>query len=399
MVSRSVPSEAGALTNGRSVRTLTAAADLATVLADRRPQIERDRRVPPDLMRSLTEAGMFRMLVPRDYGGTDLDLTDALRVIETLATADAATGWTVAIGCCTPLVCSFLPRATFEQIYAGGPDVVAAGAFAPKGTARETGEGWRVTGQWPFVSGCEHATLFYLHCAVVPLAATDVPPEPQLRMMFVPAQAIRIRDTWHTVGLRGTGSHDVRATGALCPDDWSARVFGARPSVGGRAFAIPPMDHLGLFIAAVAIGTASGALQDVVALAAGGKRPAFSRGRLLDSVMFLDRVGEAHMKLVAARAMLNGQAGEAWARVASGSEPTVLERTVLRATASHVTAVAAEIVTTAYNLSGGSAVFDASPVQQRLRDVNTITQHAVTSRDFLGNVGAAVAGEPVTGMV
>jgi alkylation response protein AidB-like acyl-CoA dehydrogenase len=171
--------------------------------------------------------------------------------------------------------------------------------------------------------------------------------------------------------------------------------MGGRPTLGGAAFRTRPLDQGGLYIAAVAVGVARGALDELAALAAGGKRPAFSRQRLAESPVFQDRVGAAHLELESARALLYAQAEKAWAAAVAGEELTLFERATLRATAAQVTASSARVVDAAYTLAGGSAVFDSCPLQRRLRDVHTATQHVHAGRYYFGIVGALIAGEAI----
>jgi len=126
--------------------TLEAVHALAPAIAARSEEIERGRRVPPDLVEELTAAGCFRTLVPRSYGGAELDLPAHMRVIEELARADDSVGWTVMIGSLAPVLFGKLPRETFDAIYADGPDVVVAGTFKPSGVATPVDDGFRVTG-------------------------------------------------------------------------------------------------------------------------------------------------------------------------------------------------------------------------------------------------------------
>jgi alkylation response protein AidB-like acyl-CoA dehydrogenase len=218
---------------------------------------------------------------------------------------------------------------------------------------------------------------------------------PVMRMMLFPASEVKILDTWQSVGLRGTASNDVRVSAGFCPDERSGTLLGGTVSVSGSIFAVPLNDQLGLFIAGVALGIAASAIDRVTELASGGKRPAFSPRRLAESPVFQDRLGEAHMSLLAARSLLYSQVDAAWAQArAEAPRPAdLLDRAALRATGATVTTMAAQVVDTAYSLGGGSSLYSSSPLQRCLRDVHTATQHAVTGRDFLGTVGAVLVGE------
>lgn len=123
--------------------------DFAPSLAARAAEIETARRLPPALVKELETLGLFRMLVPQSHGGLEISFPPSIDILAALAAADGATGWTVMIGCETPQLFSLLPRASFDRVYAQGPDVVCGGAFAPQGKAAvEAAGGYRVTGRW-----------------------------------------------------------------------------------------------------------------------------------------------------------------------------------------------------------------------------------------------------------
>jgi alkylation response protein AidB-like acyl-CoA dehydrogenase len=380
--------------------TLERATALLAGIAKRGDEIERARQLPLDVLDDLVQAGCFRMLVPRGYGGDELSLPDALRVVTALSTADGATGWNVMIGCTSPLVFGFLPESTFQEIYRDGPDVVAGGTLAPKGTAVALDGGYRVTGQWPFASGCQHCAWLGVQSMVLTDGKPAFMPNgmPVMRVAVLPADEVTILDTWYVSGLRGTGSNDVRVDDAFVPTERTCTLFGSTPTIPAPIFSISPVAQLGLFIAAVAIGIAAGAVSDLAELAGAGKRPAFSAKRVAESPLFQDRLGEADGAVRAARALLLAESQQAWDKAARGEEVTLLDRARLRATGSQVTELATKAVDLAYHGGGGTSIYDHSPLQRRLRDIHALTQHAGVGRDFSATVGALLVGEPVDPM-
>jgi alkylation response protein AidB-like acyl-CoA dehydrogenase len=370
---------------------------LLPAIAARAPEIEQAVGIPHDLLAALTETGCYRMLAPACYGGDELPLPDALEVVRALASADGAVGWTVGQAAVSQLILSYLPATTLDELYSAGPDLRAAGAIAPVGRAMRQEHGWRVAGRWPFVTGCRDAAWLYLQCLVVGDGTSDADSDevPATRLVVFPAREVTITDTWHAVGLRGTASHDVRVAAAFCPDARSCALVGARTSIDSPGFRIPLLDQGGLFIAAVAVGIAEGALDDIAALAGVGKRPAFSRRCLAESPGFRERLGEAHLTLRAARALLREGAHSAWLAAIDGQVLPLSERAGLRATPATVTTLSVQAVDAAYRLGGGSAVYDRSPLQRRLRDIHTATQHAWTNHEHAGVLGALLAGQTV----
>ena len=361
---------------------------LTPSIAVRAEEIERARRLPPDLVDELLAAGCFRMLVPRSHGGAELDLLDQMQVLEELARADASVAWNVVIGSEGPVVFRMLPRASFDALYADSPDVIIAGSFNPIGVATPVEGGYLVTGQWPFASGCHQAHWFVGHCVV------DDGREPPLRMMVLPMSDVDVKDTWSVAGLCGTGSHDVVVNGAFVPDELSFVFVDSEPSIDVSPLRIPEVARATIQIASVAIGVAGGALDEIRALAI-GKTPAFVEGPLASNPLFLHQLGEAETLVRAARTALHAEADIVWAKAQAGSTFTPEDRAHVRGTTTWVARTAAAIVDTAYQAGGSSSIYTSNPLQRRLRDVHVLTQHFTMKADTFTKVGAVLAGQEV----
>jgi alkylation response protein AidB-like acyl-CoA dehydrogenase len=359
----------------------------------RAEEIERERRVPEDLVDALGRAGCYRLFSPVSQTRQPVAYRDVLHVVETLAEADGSVGWTVSQNALGQVILGYLPTRTLEDIYAAGPDVRIAGAFAPRGRATPNAGGWQVSGQWPFATGCQSAAWVYVQCFVfekrrVPLTVDQMP---ETRLAVFRADEVEVLDTWDAVGLRGTGSHDIRVNSRSCPDERTCSLAEA-DARGDGIQSVPLLQHAGLLVAAVTVGIATGAVQDVVNVAKQGKRPTFSARRLSEDPVFHDRLGQAYMRTRAARALLYSQA----VVVESAMNGVVLpdiDRVGLRATCHHVTALAVDAVDTVYTLARSAAIPHSSPLQRRLRDIHTATQHAWNSSDASQALGARLLSE------
>ena len=367
--------------------TFEAVRTLSPAIVARSEEIERGRRVPPDLVEGLTAAGCFRMLVPRSHGGAELALPAQMRVIEELARADGSVGWTVMIGGEAPVLLGKLPGETFDAIYAAGPDVILAGTIKPSGVATPVDGGFRVTGQWSFASGCQHADWFVAHCIV------DDGRQPPIRMMVLPPADVEIKDTWTVSGLCGTGSHDFVVNDALVPAERSF-VLWDEPCLDVPLLRIPDLAQASLRGGAVAVGIAHGALSEVTDLAT-GKVPLFSGGTLASSPLFQHQLGDADAQLRAARALLYADAETAWTTAVAGTPFTPDHRARIRATATWVATTAASVVDIAYTAGGGTSIYATSPLQRRLRDIHALTQHFAVKLDTFTTAGAVLAGQDV----
>jgi alkylation response protein AidB-like acyl-CoA dehydrogenase len=360
---------------------------LAPSIVPRSEEIERCRRVPQDLVDDLAAAGCFRSLVPAALGGPELSLPAQMRANEELARADGSVGWVAMIGAMAPALFGFLPRETLDAVYGDGPDVILAGALNPTGVATPVGGGFRVSGQWAFASGCEHSHWFLAHCRV------DDGRVPPVRMMLLPPGDVEIKDTWSVAGLCGTASHDFAADGAFVPTERSF-VVGGPTAVDAPLFRVPLPSISALECAAVAVGIAQGAVDEITALAA-GKVPAFDQARLAANPIFQNQLGSADATLRAARALLYADATTVWTTAAEGRGFTPLLRAQARATSTWVTRTAATVVDAAYTAGGGSSLYTRSPLQRRLRDIHAVTQHFGVKLDTLTKAGAVIVGEEV----
>jgi alkylation response protein AidB-like acyl-CoA dehydrogenase len=381
--------EADTMTTAMRPPVLDAVEPLLARIRERADEIEAARRLPADLLDELAGAGLFRMLVPESHGGLGTDFPTSVEVLRSIARADGATGWSLMIGTETPQLLALLDRSAFDELYAGGPDLVVGGAFAPKGMAQPVEGGYRVSGRWGFASGCEHSDWLFGNC-VVPPADGDGPPS--LLCALLPRDEWEIVDTWHTAGLRGTGSHDIAVTDHFVPAAHTFDLFGGTPCFAAQGFTAPLL-QFSMHIGAVALGIAEGAHEEVVELARTGKARLYGRSKMVESELFQHRLGRAEADLRAAAALLDSQVREYWRLAGEGSvTPPLLDR-VLQAVA-WVVDTSATVVDACYRAGGGSAIYAASPLQRRLRDIHTLTQHASVQEGVFANSGAALMGVP-----
>src|SRR5258707_1126482 len=170
------------------------------------------------------------------------------------------------------LFASLLPRETYDQIYRDGPDVIFAGSTQPTGTAEAVEGGLRVNGRWPFASGCQHADWILAACVMTkdgqPLPG-PIDGVPMTQFVFLPATYWQIEDTWHSAGLKGTGSHHVVLRDTLVPEANFADPSSCISCLPGPLYDAP-LRIIPLLHAPVALGIAEGALNDLAEMAGTG---------------------------------------------------------------------------------------------------------------------------------
>ncbi|MDX8029358.1 acyl-CoA dehydrogenase family protein [Lentzea sp. BCCO 10_0856] len=360
---------------------LAAVAELAREVA---PKTEAGRALAPELLAAIQDAGLFRLGVPRALGGAESDPAETLAAAETIARGDASAGWCVSIAATSGLLAAYLPSAGADEVF-GDPRSVAAGVWAPKGRGAAVDGGVVVSGQWSFCSGIQHADwLFagFVHSSGV------------LKVAALPKSSLEVLDTWHTTGLRGTGSHDSVARDVFVPDHRILSVLDGPPVGAGPLYRFPVFGFFALSVAAAALGNAFGALDDFVALAV-HRSPLGSRRTLAERTSVQAAVAEADASLRAARAFFYEAVAEAW-QAAQGREPVpVGVRSALRLAATHATRAARVVVADLYDLAGGGAIYDGAPLQRRFRDAHTATAHFQVNAASYELPGKVLLGVPV----
>jgi alkylation response protein AidB-like acyl-CoA dehydrogenase len=348
---------------------------------------------------TLRSIGVFRAFAPRRLGGLELDLPLAVQIISALSRVEGSVGWNVMIGSASPVFAPLLPRETLDRIYRNGPDAIMAGSAAPAGTAEAVEGGWRVSGRWPFASGCQHAEWMMGLC-VVTERGTPIPGPvgnggpPMLRGVVLPAHEWLIEDTWHVAGLKGTGSHHIVLTDRLVPSSHIADFFGGQPCEPGPLYR-GLMPTLPLLHGAFAVGMAEGALDELVAMARTGRQQLRAAVPMRDSETFQFEVGRVAADVRAIRAVHQAQVAEHWRHALADTlrdEARYIENTQ---TAVWLATASTRAVDACFALGGGAALYETSPLQRRLRDMHAAAQHAaVQQRHYAGAGKLRLANAP-----
>ncbi len=369
-----------------------AAKTVAQGLVDRGDEIEAARRLPADVAQSLARAGLIRMMVPAALGGGETSPWDAVEAIETLAETNAATGWCTMIAGTTGLVAAYLPQDEARDIF-GPAETVTGGVFAPTGTAVVEGDKYRVSGRWQWVSGGHNCQWILGGCMIIEDGEMRRLPNgmPDSRMVVFPADAVELIDTWYAAGLSGTGSGDMAVDDLVVPARRSVSLVMDRPWADGPLYRFPLFGLLSLGIAAVALGNAKGAMEDLKSLAL-AKRRRDSRRTVAETNHGQATLAHAHARLRSARGYLQETALSAWETAKAGGSLTVEQRAEIRLAAAHATRTCADITKDMYDLGGGTSVYLTSPLQRRFRDGHVATQHMMVAHSTFEIAGRALFG-------
>jgi len=389
--------------NERSTRTLDAVRELAPKIRAASDEIEKGRRLPLDIVRAMQRAGVFRMAMPRAWGGPELNVLSQLRVIEALSAADASAGWCAMIGMDAGYLTAYIDQTVAREMYAD-IDSVTALTFAPPGKAVKKGDGFIVNGRWPFASGCQHATWFIGHFVIFDGDSPRLQPDglPETRFGFLPAEECEIIDTWNTSGLRGSGSHDWTVKDRFIPE---ARTFNLAAPTHYRKGPLYALPNLLLYkAAAVVLGIARGAIDDFIALASRKpltfKSPSVTKAMLRDETYAQCTVAQAEAMVSSARGFVFEAVGDMWNKLLTGDLPSLKQRARARLAMVHASTACTQAVELLYKANGGSSVYAGNSFDRRLRDIQTANQHTVVSLKTWEVTGRVLLGlEPNYGLL
>jgi len=321
---------------------LAAARDFQPRIIAQRDAIETSRRLPEDLTRDLARAGFFRIFLPAAYGGLDLTPMDGVAVFEELAKADASVAWCVWNGNTHWTVAQLSPEAA-HAIH-DDRDVITANSTRPSGQAHVVDGGFRLTGRWSLVSGCELATWMVLWSVIHEEGKPRTTPSggPEIRFMLLPASQCEIIDTWIVGGLRGTGSHDVAVHDVFVPSAFSSGFFDPHVLPEWR-YRIPAFSRVVPGLGAMALGIARTAIETLKEIA-GAKTPIRTTQMLRDTPDAQARVSQAEALVRSARLFLFDSLSQLWTKLLASGEVTMEARALTRLATSHAASSAMQAV-------------------------------------------------------
>ena len=349
--------------------------------------------MPREVIDAFHEAGLLRILLPREMGGGELTIPDSLRLYEEVARIDGSAAWNLAICSGGPLFGHNLSRAAFEKIF-GDPRGVSAGSLNPA-TTRVVAEkgGWRFSGKATYASASAHAT--YLMAAGMVLrdgALEMVDGFPTMRAGLFPIKEAKILNTWSTAGMRGTGSNDCVFENVFVPDEFTFDWMNAKsPWLRGPFANIPlQLQFVGGFVSVV-LGTARHAL-DTLNEIAQAKVPTATRATLRERPIAQIQYAQAEGLLHAARAYFYDCNDEIWRKGVAGDSFSIEDRAHARLAVVTAAKLAAQAVDLIAEIAGMNAAQTSCPIERCWRDVHTATQHVLMNTSRFEVVGRVLFG-------
>ncbi|MFF1659155.1 acyl-CoA dehydrogenase family protein [Streptomyces sp. NPDC058255] len=347
--------------------------------------VEEARRLTPELVTLLRSTGVFRMNMPRSWGGPEMSASQQVRIIEEIATADASVAWCAMIGTDSGIYSGFLDAAVARRLFPR-LDMITAGWISPAGKAERVPGGYLMSGHWRFGSGCTHADWLVAGCTVHEGGEVRLGPDgnPEWRVLIARPEDYEIIDTWHTTGLAGSGSCDYKATGLFVPEEHS---FSFRePRRSGPTHASP--DAVLRKMSGVPLGAARAAIDYARSVAA----DRVSSGRAPGS-RFWSVLSRCEMELGSVRAYVYASLDRQWERLSSGQQLSTDERIAVALSRYQAFRTGREIVGRLYDMVGGSSIYSGrTPLDRYQRDLTTACQHAVAQDANLEYAGELLLG-------
>lgn len=350
--------------------------------------IEDDRRLPPALARALMEAGVFRMGVPRSYGGSELDPMSQVRIIEELSRIEGSVGWLSMISSAGSFLAAFLEPQAAQRLF-GGVDSVIAGQIRPPQRADVVDGGYRLSGTYHFSSGCQHASAIICGCTIYENGEPRRHGRhPEFRALLVPSSKVTIVDVWDTTGMRGTGSNDIVVDNVFVPSHDTTTMVEA-PFYRSPLYAFPPLflvSHAG-----VPLGIARSALDFVEDLSE-RKRMLPGNNLLKEDVPFQETIAWAEAHLGAARSYVYTTLEDLWETLCKGDRLSPKQRAQYRMMITYSHQAAKQVITTLYDTASTSSIFRSGRLDRDLRDIVTACQHRVVHLRMYRPAGRLLMG-------
>ncbi|HEX2217286.1 MAG TPA: acyl-CoA dehydrogenase family protein [Gemmatimonadales bacterium] len=374
---------------------LATARALGPLIREHANMAEQRRRLAPEVIAGLRQSGLFRLLLPRSLGGLEVDPVTCSIVVEEIAGFDSCAGWALQAGNSGAWWSARLPTEGVMEIYGDDPSAAMSAAFHPPQQAVETAGGYRVTGRGPLASNIHDAEWIFLTALVMEGDRPRMVGEaPMVIALVLRTSEVTIVDTWHSLGMRGTDSHDVVMDGVFVP---RTRTFPFTPEFEpsahhrGPLYQLPGIAGGSFLIAPVPLAVAMGAIRELKAVAEKKTALGFTRP-LRDRNTVQASVARGEAMLRAARLLYYHTLETAWGRAVRGERFTLEQKADLLLAATHAATTSAKVTDMMHRLAGTTGIYARSPLERHFRDAETLRHHGILCENRFETVGQVYLG-------
>ncbi|WP_182907477.1 3-hydroxy-9,10-secoandrosta-1,3,5(10)-triene-9,17-dione monooxygenase oxygenase subunit [Microbispora sp. H13382] len=361
-----------------SNEVLDAVRTLLPKIAERARSTDEDRRVPAESIRELVQAGVFRMLQPKRYGGAESDPVSFYEVVREISAVCGSTGWTVSVLGVHPWQLALFDEAAQDEVWGSDQDALISSSYAPVGRLVPAEGGYRLSGRWRFSSGCEHASW----AMVGGLVLGDQGKPVDFMTVLVPRSDYLIADVWDVIGLRGTGSNDIVVEDAFVPahrvmrNYEMAQLRGPGQKVNpGPLYRIPFGTVFTTTITAPVIGMAAGCYRSYVTAMRDRVRLSLGGGRFAEDQFAQVAVARAASEIDAAILQTDRNVREVYEHAVRGETIPVELRLRVRRDQVRATERALEEIDILFKTAGGNSLSRGNPIERAWRDAHAGSVH------------------------
>lgn len=368
---------------------------LAPKLAERAQLADREGKISDETIQEMAEAGLFKVLQPKRWGGYEMDPRVFYSVQMELARGCMSTAWVYGVVGVHPWQLALFPDQAQQDVWGKDGGVRIASTYMPTGKAEAVEGGYRFTGRWSFSSGSKHCDWLFLGGL---LPKKDGSGALEHVTFLVPKADYRIEDNWDVLGLRATGSHDIVVENAFVPEHRTQRT-NDHSDVGcpGRAensswlYRIPFTHVFQRAVSTACLGALEGAVTEFKrrATAHMGKHG----NRTAEDPNAQTAVTEATIAIDQLKLVLFRNYARIVEAAKTGVQLSLEERLLQRAQAAHVPKLTGHLANELLRASAGSGLYKINPIERVFRDIHQGRAHIANNTDaYVRAYGSQVLG-------
>ena len=375
-----------------SVSSLYNALDeIAPALKQNVESEQQDRRISPEVLNALRNAGFLRLFLPKSLGGLEIDPLMAAKLVEEVGAYNTTAAWSMMVANTAIWWCNRLPEAGVEEIFSDGPDTFIAGAFHPPMKATPSDSGFIINGRTPLASNVHEAKWIFVTAFVMEGESMKFSNGiPEIIGVFMKADDCRIIDTWHTIGMKATDSNDIAAEEVFVPRHLSyplVPAFSPNTHYTGPLYHFPAIGaSIASLITPVALAVARNAIEELKVLAQ-RKIPFASSVSIREKGSAQKKLGIAEAMVQSGRAYLHAELSSCWSKILKGETITLEERARLLLAVTHTNQTCHQAVDLMYSLGGTSGIYLSNTLSRYFTDANVIRQHGFSNESRYETAG------------
>ena len=369
-------------------------------LRERLPAAREAATLPAATIQDFKDAGFFRILQPKRWGGYEMDPQVFFDVQLAIAEADMSSAWVLGVVAAHQFQIGLFDIRAQEDVWGADTSVLISSSYQPVGKVERVDGGLTLTGRWGFSSGCEHCDWVFLGAIVPPAPGESGPPD--MRTFLLPRKDYQIVRDWDVFGLQATGSHGIVVDKAFVPEYRTHKAsdgfHGTNPGQAvndGTLYRLPWAQLFVRVISTGSVGAAQAALDTYYELAARRVSTNTGKSAKMDPIA-LNTAARAQATIDEIKALLFRNFDVMMETIRAGRQISYADRVRYRYESSQVARRCAGIADDLMLMLGGWAIYNTSPLVQWWLDLNAARAHVASDPNLIGtSLGAICLGQEV----